>query len=153
MKLVAILLSTFLIICGIAYLGLDDFLISFCGRFSMSLMLLFSATTHYKYTDGFELIVPDNFDDAYKRTVVLVSADLEVAMAMGLLIAEIYKFTAILVMLYFFAVVPATIIACVKKVNIERANYTGLGLHYLWLRIPLQLFFMVWVYYFGVFIG
>jgi uncharacterized membrane protein len=153
MKLAAILLSTFLIIGGIAYLALDIFPLSFCGRLAMCLMLLFSATTHYKYTDGFELIVPDNFDDAYKRTVVLVSADLEVAMAMGLLITEIYKFTAILTMLYFFAVVPATIIASLKKVHIQRANFSGLGLSYLWLRIPLQVFFMAWVYYFGVYVA
>jgi uncharacterized membrane protein len=153
MKLAAILLSTFLIISGIAYLALDQFPFSFCGRFAMSLMLLFSASTHYKYTDGFELIVPDNFDDNYKRTVVLVSADLEVAMAMGLLISEIYSIISVLIALYFLAILPATIISAVKKVKIEHANYTGLGLPYLWIRIPLQVFFMAWVYYFGVLIA
>ena len=38
-----------------------------------------------------------------------------------------------------------------KNLDLEKATYTGNGLTYLWFRIPLQLFFIAWVWYFALF--
>lgn len=152
MKPLAILLSTFFIFCSISYLIFDHVFLSFCGRFSFSLMLVFTAMIHYVHTEGLALTIPDNFDDKYKRMIVLASGDLEIAFAAGLLINEISKNVAIIVMLYLLAIIPSNIIGSVKKVSVKRENFTGRGLIYLWIRMPLQVFFMVWVYYFGAFL-
>jgi uncharacterized membrane protein len=50
------------------------------------------------------------------------------------------------------AIIPSNIIGAIKKVSVERENFTGRGLNYLWIRMPLQLFFMAWIYYFGAFL-
>ena len=34
----------------------------------------------------------------------------------------------------------------IEHINLYEANYNGAGLEYLWFRIPLQLFFIVWIY-------
>jgi hypothetical protein len=38
----------------------------------------------------------------------------------------------------------------IKKVNPEKADNSGNGINYLWFRIPEQVFFMAWVYFFAV---
>lgn len=152
MKPLAILLSTFFIFCSISYLLFDHVSLGFCGKLSFSLMLVFTAIIHFVHTAGLELTVPDNFDDKYKRIIVLATGDLEIAMAAGLLIDEISKNVAIIIMLYLLAIIPSNIIGAIKKVSVERENFTGRGLVYLWIRMPLQLLFMVWIYYFGAFL-
>ncbi|MBK0384408.1 hypothetical protein I5M32_15680 [Pedobacter sp. SD-b] len=153
MKPLAVLLSTFVIFCSVYFLLFGHIGYAFCGKASFSLMLIFTALIHFVHTEGLELTIPDNFNDNYKRTVVLVSGDLEIAMAAGLLIDGISKSVAIIIMLYLMAIVPSNIIAAIKKVSVERENFTGKGLAYLWIRIPVQVLYMAWVYYFGVFIA
>ncbi len=152
MKPLAILLSTFFIFCSISYLIFDDVSLAFCGKFSFSLMLVFTAMIHYVHTEGLELTIPDNFSDKYKRIIVLATGDLEIAFAAGLLIDEISKNVSIIVMLYLLAIIPSNIIGAIKRVSVERENFTGRGLSYLWIRMPLQVFLMAWIYYFGAFL-
>ncbi|MBC7654094.1 MAG: hypothetical protein H7098_06400 [Oligoflexus sp.] len=152
MKPLAILLSTFIIFCCVSFLLFDHIYLEYCGRFSFSLMLVFTALIHFVHTEGLVLTMPDNFSEKYKRIIVLATGDLEIAMAAGLLIDEISKVTAILTMLYLLAIIPSNIIGAIKKVSVERENFTGRGLNYLWIRMPLQLFFMAWIYYFGAFL-
>ncbi len=150
-KPLVVLIVIFGIICTINYLLNNDLALSLSGRIAMSAMLLFTGISHFKFTNGMELMIPDNFSDSYKRRIVLISGDLEIALAAALQITQISKLIAIFIMLYFLAIIPANIIACIKNVNIEKADDTGPGLSYLWFRIPLQIFFMVWIYYFGVY--
>jgi hypothetical protein len=37
-----------------------------------------------------------------------------------------------------------------KKVNYEKGTYAGPDLMHLWFRVPLQLFFIAWVYWFSL---
>lgn len=153
MKPLAVLVSTFIILCSISFLLSNHINFSLCGRIAMALMLVFTGISHFIYTDGMELIIPDNFGEGFKRRIVLASGDLEFALAASLLLPDLARISGIIGMLYFFAIVPANIIACLKKVSIERGNYTGHGLAYLWFRIPLQIFFIVWIYYFSVYLN
>jgi hypothetical protein len=45
---------------------------------------------------------------------------------------------------------PANIHAAIKHINYETAAYDGKGIRYLWIRVPMQVLFIVWVYYFSV---
>jgi len=47
-------------------------------------------------------------------------------------------------------ILPANSYAAVKKIDLEKANYNGSGLNYLWFRIPLQVLFIGWVYWFAL---
>jgi len=50
----------------------------------------------------------------------------------------------------FILILPANVYAAINKIDYEKGNYSGNGLKYLWFRIPLQIFFIEWVWYFGI---
>ena len=82
--------------------------------------------------------------------MVYFTGILELAAAPGLIIPQTRHIAAILLIIFFILLLPANIIAAKQKINIEKASYGGPGLSYLWFRIPLQLFFIVWVLYFAI---
>ena len=49
--------------------------------------------------------------------------------------------------LFFIAILPANIKASMENINYQTGELDGIGLEYLWFRIPLQLFFIVWVFF------
>jgi len=51
---------------------------------------------------------------------------------------------------FFVLILPANIHAAIHHVNLETATNDGNGLNYLWFRIPLQVFYIAWVYFFAV---
>jgi uncharacterized membrane protein len=60
------------------------------------------------------------------------------------------RWTGIALIIFFLLILPANIYAAIKKVDYEKATYEGKGIGYLWFRVPLQIFFIAWVYYFAV---
>ena len=69
---------------------------------------------------------------------------------MGLLIPRLQEITAWLLIVFFIVILPANISAALKHIDYEKGTYEGPGANYLWFRVPLQLFFMAWVYYFVI---
>ncbi|MEI9807832.1 MAG: hypothetical protein WDO16_08115 [Bacteroidota bacterium] len=55
-----------------------------------------------------------------------------------------------MLIIFFIIILPVNINAAIHKVNMEKANHTGNEVNYLWFRIPLQLLFILWVWYFGL---
>jgi len=84
-----------------------------------------------------------------KEALVYFTGVLEILFGIGLLFESTRRITSVLLLLFLLAVLPANIVATLRHVDIPSATYTGPGVSYLWFRIPLQLFFMAWVYYFG----
>ncbi|MDQ4139603.1 MAG: hypothetical protein M3142_03685 [Bacteroidota bacterium] len=117
------------------------------GRVAMCAMLLFTGTSHFYFSKGMVLTMPD-FLPA-KLELVYATGIIEILLGIGLLIEKTRKISSLLLILFFIAVLPANIVATIKHVDIPNADFTGPGLSYLWFRIPLQLFFMGWVYVFG----
>jgi uncharacterized membrane protein len=72
----------------------------------------------------------------------------EIAAAVGLLINPMKSLTAWLLIIFFIAVLPANINASIKEIDYQTDTKTGSGAQYLWFRVPLQLFFIIWVYFF-----
>ncbi|GGH15618.1 DoxX family protein [Mucilaginibacter phyllosphaerae] len=120
----------------------------FCGRLAMGVMLIFAATAHFKYTKGMALMVPPLIP--YKNKVVYVTGYIEVLAGIGLLVKAVREPVAWFVIIFLVLLLPANIYAAQNKVNLQKADHCGNGLSYLWFRIPLQVFFIAWVYYFGV---
>jgi uncharacterized membrane protein len=123
-----------------------DYLIA--GNIGMAIMLLFSALGHFIYWKGMIMMVP-GFIPA-KKQMVFLAAIFEIVFAIGLCIPSLRRLTADLLVLFFLLVLPANINAAQKGVNYQAASFEGRGPTYLWLRIPLQLFFIAWVAYFGL---
>jgi uncharacterized membrane protein len=111
-------------------------------------MLLVTAIGHFLYPAGMALMLPDFIP--FKKEVIYLTGIIEVAAAIGLLIPRFQKLTAWLLILFFVMILPANIYAAIHHVNLTTATYDGSGLNYLWFRIPLQVLFIAWVYYFAI---
>lgn len=80
-----------------------------------------------------------------RETIVYLTGVLEIAGAIGLLIPQLQRITGYALIALLLGVLPANIYAAL--------NYTGMGSHakgpsYLWLRVPLQVLFIAWTWYF-----
>ena len=114
------------------------------GRWAMAAMLVFSAVGHFLFPSGMAQMIPD-FLPARKLLVYLTGA-LEVVFALGLLSRKYAKTTGWLLIAFLLLVLPANINAAMQGLNYQTGALDGPGINYLWFRIPLQLFFIVWIY-------
>jgi uncharacterized membrane protein len=114
----------------------------------MAIMLLFTSIGHFIYREGMALMVPDAIPA--KRTLVYFTGIVEVLFAIGLCIPATRRLAADLLILFFLLILPANINAAQKSVDYQKASYEGKGVGYLWLRIPMQILFILWVAYFGM---
>ncbi len=78
---------------------------------------------------------------------------LEILGALGLVLAEEQKITAWLLIIFFVLILPSNIFAAMQRLDYEKGTYDGPGPRYLWFRGPLQLFFIGWVWYFGIYLS
>ena len=118
---------------------------SLAARIAMCVMLFFTAIGHFAFTKGMAMMIPG--DIPIKTGLVYSTGVLEILMGIGLLIPEVRIYTAWLLLFFFIFMLPANIYAAIKHIDYQKATLDGPGLKYLWFRIPLQVFFMAWVYY------
>ena len=123
-------------------------LYSFAGCVAMSVMLTFTGISHFLFPEGMALMLPGFVP--FKKEVIYLTGVIEMAAAAGLLIPRFRKITAWLLIIFFIAILPANIHAAIHHVNLRTASFDGSGLNYLWFRVPLQILFIAWVYYFGI---
>jgi uncharacterized membrane protein len=121
---------------------------SFAGCAAMGVMLVFTGISHFLFPEGMALMLPDFIP--FKKEVIYLTGVIEIAAAAGLLIPRFRKMTAWLLIIFFIAILPANIHAAIHHVNLRTASFDGSGLNYLWFRVPLQILFIAWVYYFGI---
>ena len=86
-----------------------------------------------------------------KKEFVLLTGFVEIAAAIGLMIPAMRHITSVLLIIFFICILPANINAAIKKIDFEKGTYDGAGINYLWFRVPLQIFFIAWVWYFGIY--
>lgn len=116
------------------------------GQIAMSAMLLFTAIGHFIYTEGMAMMLPDFVP--YAKEMIYFTGGLEIAAAAGLLIPRLRRVTAWLLIIFFIQILPANIYAAIHQVDYQKGTLEGAGSEYLWFRVPLQLFFILWVYFF-----
>jgi uncharacterized membrane protein len=144
MKVLIILLGTFGIGLVVTKLS-GDFNIKLSAQIAMAMMMAFTALGHFKFTRGMAMMMPSFIP--YKKQLVYITGVIEIAAAAGLLIPATRTLTAWCLILFFIVLTPANINAAMKCINMEKATLDGPGPAYLWFRIPLQLLFIVWVYW------
>ncbi|PKD17035.1 hypothetical protein APR41_06265 [Salegentibacter salinarum] len=123
--------------------GIYNFPLS--ARIGISVMLLFTAMGHFIFPEGMVLMIPDFIP--FKKSLVYFTALIEIFGAIGLHIPQFRILTAWLLILFFLAVLPANIKASIEGLDYQKATYDGNGLMYLWFRIPLQILFILWIYF------
>ena len=140
-----------IVVCFGITLGINKFLLngrfslSFIGRFSLAIMLIFTGIAHFVKTDLMIQMMPEIFP--FKKESVYLTGFLEIIASIGLLTQKFSKLTSIMLILFFIAILPANIIGSMEEVKLGGMEN---GVNYLYFRIPLQLLFITWVYYFGI---
>lgn len=141
-----VLIATFL-----SMLIVDKFLLgnrlnlSSIGRMAMAAMLLLTGASHFTSTDKMVAMIPDLFP--LKREMVYFTGICELAAVIGLLWNKTARLASILLIVLFVIVLPANIVGSLKQLNLGGMEY---GPDYLLFRIPLQILFIWWAWYFGV---
>jgi uncharacterized membrane protein len=141
-----VLVVVFGILLAVKKLLLKDKLsLSFAGRAAMAAMLVVTGIAHFTSTDLMIELMPE-FLPA-KREIVYFTGICELLAVFGLLWNKTAKITSVLLIIFFIAILPANIIGSLKQVQLGGMEN---GAIYLFFRIPLQILFVLWAYYFGI---
>jgi uncharacterized membrane protein len=148
MKPLVVLIATFAFSCLVFYAIQHDANFILSGRIAMAFMLALTSVAHFAFFDGMVMTMPPYIP--FKRFMVYFTGILEIAAGIGLLFISIHYIVAIVLIIFFVLLISSNIYAAQNHINLEKADYSGKGLAYLWVRIPLQLFFIAWVWFFAV---
>jgi len=118
--------------------------LSCIGRVSMAVMLIVTGVSHFTNTQQMVDMMPD-FMPA-KREMIYFTGVCELLAVIGLIWNKTSRLASILLIIFYALVLPANIVGSLKSVPIGGMDYGPL---YLLFRIPLQIFFIWWVWYFG----
>jgi uncharacterized membrane protein len=136
--LVVLIGSYFLFWLSNRYIVKGEFSMSFIGRVSLALMLVMTGSAHFFKTEVMVQSMPDFFP--YKEGLVYFTGVVELLAAAGLVIDRTAKVTSIMLIIFLVCILPANIIGSLERVEPI----------YLFFRLPLQLFFVWWTYFFGI---
>ena len=141
-----ILLVTFAVLFLIDRFALRQRLgLSFIGRAALAMMLIATGISHFTNTEQLIAIMPDMMPA--KRELVYFTGICELAAVPGLLWSKTARLASVLLLIFFILVLPANIAGSFKQVQFGGMEY---GPWYLLFRIPLQILFIWWVWWFGL---
>ena len=143
-----VLLGTFAITLLVTRYFTRAFDYSLSGRMAMSCMLVLTAIGHFAITEGMAMMMPDFIP--FKKELVYLTGLIEIAAAFGLLFFRLQHITAWLLIIFFILILPANINAALKNLDYQTGSSAGHGAGYLWFRVPLQVLFIGWTYFFGI---
>lgn len=147
MKPFYVLITVFIISLFATRFATGDYLHFLSGKIAMAAMLIFTAVGHFAFTKGMAMMVPDVIP--FKKGVVYITGLLEIIFAVGLLIPQYVEVTSWALIVFLIVMVPGNIKAAMRHIDYQKATYNGPGPKYLWVRIPLQVLFIAWVWFFG----
>ncbi|WP_324676983.1 DoxX family protein [Hymenobacter sp. GOD-10R] len=147
MKPLLVLLITFGLLVLATYFvqGHADALLA--GNVAMAIMLFFTGAGHFALTQGMVAMMPIWLPA--KKALVYFTGIIELAAAVGLLVPALRILIAWPLIAFFVLILPANIRAALHHIDYQKGTIDGPGPRYLWFRIPLQLFFIAWVWYFS----
>lgn len=148
MKPLIVLLGVFIMMLVLKYLFKKNISTAQAGSVAMGVMLIFTGISHFVFTAGMRAMIPD-FIPA-KVWVVYFTGVLEFAFAVAICLPKYASVSAKLLIVFFVLILPANIYAAMHHINFLTGESNGDGLAYLWFRVPLQIFFIGWTYYFGI---
>lgn len=100
------------------------------------------------FTKGMSKMIPDIIP--FKKEIVYLTGILEIILGLALLFPTYRPTIGMVIIIFFILILPTNIYAAAKSLNYEKGTFDGQGLRYLWFRVPLQLFFIAWVWFFAL---
>ena len=144
MKPLIVLLISFIIASIVITYTKKSYDFSLSARIAMAVMLSFTAIGHFIFTKGMALMLPGIFP--LKTFIIHLSGILELVIAIGLLVPRFKTISGWALIILLILILPANINAAIHQINYQKGSFDGPGLSYLWFRIPLQVFFIIWTF-------
>lgn len=119
--------------------------LSFVGRAAMAVMLTVTGASHFTNPGPMVEMMPE-FVPA-KLELVYFTGVCELLAVIGLVWNRFSRLASVMLIIFFLAILPANIAGSIKAVNFGGMEY---GSWYLLFRVPLQIFFIWWVWFFGI---
>ena len=148
MKPFFLLIIVFLISAAICRVSTGNWNLLLSGNLAMCLMLCFTAFGHFKFPAGMAMMVPRFIP--FKAGIVLLTGTAEILLGIMLLFPGLRQVAGTILIILFVLMLPANIHAALNHLDYTNGSKTGPGLNYLWFRVPLQILFIAWVYFFSV---
>ena len=148
MKPLIVLVGTFIISAGILKIFTKELNLQLAGRIAMACMLVFTSIGHFAFMEGMAAMVPSFIP--FKKGLVVGTGIAEILFSICLLFSQYQKLTGWLLIVFFILILPANIKAALQEINYQTGQMNGPGGNYLWFRVPLQLFFILWVYGYSI---
>ncbi|HEX5026665.1 MAG TPA: hypothetical protein VFV68_15400 [Agriterribacter sp.] len=148
MKPFIVLLVVFVIAVFAIKMRNGEFNVALSARIAMCAMLVFTAMAHFAFTKGMVMMMPQFIP--FKTGLVYLSGILEIVFGIGLLVPAFRLYAGWILIVFFILLLPANIKSAMEHVDYQKGSFDGHGLRYLWFRIPLQIFFIGWVYFSAV---
>lgn len=148
MKPLILLLAVFAISAVVSEFATANWHLIFSGNLAMCIMLNFTAFGHFKFAKGMSMMLPGFVP--LKMELVYFTGIVEIVLGLALLFPSFRYGAGIILIVLFLVMLPANIHAAIKHINYETAAYDGKDIRYLWIRIPMQILFILWVFYFSV---
>lgn len=139
-----ILIVTFIITSAFSKIFTNNFQFYFAGRIALSVMLIFTGISHFIFTKGLVMMIPDFIPS--KLVIVYFTGVLEVILAIAIHNRILRRATGWILIGFFLIILPANIYATFNYVDFQTGTYNGQGPNYLWFRVPLQILFIIWTY-------
>ena len=147
MKPLFVLLGTFLLTLAATRLLGGTANLVLAGNVALAVMLLFTGAAHFTFTQGMMQMLPSWLPA--RKAWVYFTGIIELAAAVGLLIPSLRVLVAWPLIAFFILILPANILAALHHVDYQKGTHDGPGPRYLWFRVPLQLLFIAWTWYFA----
>ena len=106
----------------------------------LSLLLIITGTTHFLQADQMTRMLPP--DIPYALDLIYITGVLEWLGALGLWIPQLVRFTGVGLILMLLAFLPVNIYTALNRIDI---GWYSAGPVYLLIRVPFQIFLMLWV--------
>lgn len=151
MKPLIVLIAVFLIAAISFRLSASDWQWMMSGNVGMAAMLCFTAIGHFAFAQGMTMMMPGFIP--FKKELVWFTGVLEVAGGIGLLLPQTRYLAAVSLIIFFVLILPVNISAALRHIDYQRSTTDGPGPTYLWFRVPLQILFIGWVYFFGIYLA
>jgi len=114
------------------------------GCSGLALIFLLAGIAHFLVTRPMAEMIPPAIP--YRVPLVYFTGLCELAAVAGLLLPEMRRTTGWAVIVFLIAVFPANISGALRHLPLGGHDAP----HYLWFRVPVQLFLIGWTYYFAV---
>lgn len=148
MKPLFVLLGIFLLALGATRLFEGSLNYLLAGNVALAVMLLFTGAAHFMLTKGMVLMLPEWLPG--RKAWVYFTGVVEIVAALGLLVPALRPLVGWSLIVFFVLVLPGNIHAALHHINYQKGTTDGPGPRYLWFRVPLQLLFIAWTWYFSV---